>query len=422
MAKLFQSFDIGSLIDAAGTVVSGAAHVSGNTNLQNLSDQIGRGQRMVRHASSIGGAITNVSRQATIDSRVFIDEGIVDEQCLRHVLGTAHSWYAAQIITALGMSRMVNDIEKVSDILGMVQTGSNEHITSMVSDANRTAQQRMTLKKLGLASFTSDPMGLESSAVAVIPSETPPTSTNNSSDKPKEQFDVNAVSSVKVGDNRIGPIGELFNVELSAPGSKDGGVALPLFVQMVPSIIDADVAPKFITFNVSASLWQRWTQMRAGELRFWKDFVFHQDLVRRNRSIIKNPQVAAAFSDYLRTINKKDAYAARDLIVPPTGKVSSNLSNSVMVFSEDTVSRARVEAGINLHDAKTRHRYFSDSYTMMIIIIDPLHQRVTIYFNGIDGDLNLPYSHFKGKDSKFDPKDFMEAMSAFSSNSIGRMR
>lgn len=191
---------------------------------------------------------------------------------------------------------------------------------------------------------------------------------------------------------------------------------------MTPSLIPADVAPRFIDMNVAPDTWQRWTQMRAGELTFWKDFVLHRDLIRRQRAIIKDPKKAAAFSDFLKTVAKKDKYAIDDASDRLGSRQSQNLANSVIILSEDAIAQAKADSGIDLHNERDRVRYFRETYVMILVAVDPLHQRVTIYFNGIDGEINASYNDFRPKDQKFDPKDFMSALQAFSTNNIGRLR
>lgn len=241
---------------------------------------------------------------------------------------------------------------------------------------------------------------------------------DNKNDEVASKF---SVRSVKVGDSQIGPLGELYDIKLNNPTNPEHSITVPVFVQMQPSIIPAEIAPRFIDRHVSLNLWQRWTQMTVGEISFWKDFVFQADMIKRHMSTIKNPEYAAAFADYLKTVSKKDNYAFHDA-TNRGGRVSHNLSNSVVVFAEDTVRQVKAESAFDLHRPADRERYFKDTYTMIIAVVDPMHQRVTVYFNGIDGDLDLAYSDFRPNDKKFDPNDFMQALSAFSSGNISRLR
>jgi hypothetical protein len=239
--------------------------------------------------------------------------------------------------------------------------------------------------------------------------------------KLKEGFSSASVRSIEASNNKLGPMGELFEVGLTNPGT-GLSVKVPVFVQMRPMIVDAAVAPRFIDMNISADWRQRWMQWKAGEISFWHDFIWQRDNIQRQRAISKDASTSKAFNEFQRAISKKNKYALGDLTDRNFDAKSANLANSVVVFSEDTVLQARSDSGIDLHSEKDRQRYFNTVYAMIVAIIDPLHQRVTVYFNGVDGALECSYSDFKPKGSSFDPKDFMQALTAFSTNSIGRMR
>ena len=124
----------------------------------------------------------------------------------------------------------------------------------------------------------------------------------------------------------------------------------------------------------------------------------------------------------MRGLDKKDAYAFHDFNTASTDQHSMNLANTVMVFSEDTIAQAKADSGIDLHRAADRAKYFKSTYTMMIGIFDPIHQRVTTYFNGLDGELNVPYADYRRKDGKLESGDILNALQAFQTNTIGRLR
>lgn len=401
-----------------GQVTAALASLGGTlTILKVVADYISKGNRIKNRLNTAGSSIASVTRQTSILSRAFIDEAVVGEIVLPHLMKSAHEWYAAQIVAALRLTNMVNSKQNVQDIMSVVQTGYNTKSIASEALEHLLDQECFIGESL-------EQIGMEAS--------------NNPSDDETELKDtkarnelarvrngkneLTAVKSVKVGDNKIGPMGELYEVDLVNPADPSHPITVPIFVQMQPSIIAAEYAPRFIDMNVMPHIWNRWTQWRAGEIAFFKDFLFNLDIVRRNSSILKDPEADATFKEFMKTAAKKDYYALKDVTFSKDGKMSQNLANSVMVLSEDAVQRAKAESAIDLHNSTDRHNYFKNAYAMMVIIVDSLHQRVTIYFNGVDGDLNLGYADFRPKDSKFDPNDFMAALQAFSTNSISRLR
>jgi hypothetical protein len=325
-----------------------------------------------------------------------------------------HEWYAAQIISALHLSRMIDSKRTVQDVMSVLQTGQNDRQQSLLGN--------ILVRAGGQESFLGNYLGegaVESFDIALEDDNTNVVKTNNNNTVVSSSV---GVRSITTSENRIGPIGELYEITLTNPNNKDVSIKVPVFVQMQPSMVPVDIAPRFIDMNVMPSLWQRWTQMNAGELSFWKDFILNRDLIHRQKSVLKNPRTAKAFSEFLKTVAKKDKYALADVTDKSTAARSGNLANSVVIFSEDTVAQAKADSAIDLHNPRDRQRYFRDTYTMIICVIDPIHQRVTTYFNGLDGSLDNSYNEFKPKDQKFDPKDFMQAIQAFSTNSLSRLR
>jgi hypothetical protein len=399
------------IIDAAATTVS--KHPA--------TPHVATGMRIANRARATSNSITAYSAQTTILSRAFVDESVLNEPIIPNLFRALHSWYAAQIIAALHLSQMVTAQQSVQDIMSVVQSGQNARHTGVVSHAGRGIWGKVLQRRAGLESLL---MGLVGeAALETLHAKTPgqdaalveePKSDNGHRDV--------SVRSINPSENRIGPLGELYEVKLTNPSVPGQTTTIPVFIQMQPSQIPAEIAPRFVDMNVTPSLWQRWTQMRGGELTFWKDFIFQRDLIKRGRSVLKDATQYEAFSQFLKTVAKKDKYALDDATDHLSTRQSSNLANSVVIFSEETVAQAKNDSGIDLHDDAQRRRYFHDTYTMILVIVDPLHQRLTVYFNGIEGSLDASYGDFRPKDEKFNPADFMASLQAISNNNVGRLR
>ena len=426
------------IIEKAGRTVVNHPATPGVLTAVKVADKVSR----------TGGAITQLTNQTTILSRAFVDERVIDEPILPNVMRLLHSWYTAQVIAGLQLGQMISDQSSVQDVMRVVQTGQNTHATGAARNVATSVWSSIRNRRTAQESFLSNYLGTEVSSVnfgledlygPMTHAQTVASNTRawkaesdkraDSAKTVEEKVDVPAVrrdNDVTIRsidhDQRIGPMGQLFEVKLTNPNGNGQSTVVPIFIQMQPSIIPDEVGARFIDMNVAPSTWQRWTQMRAGELTFWRDFLLNRDMIRRQKSLIKDKKTADAFSDFLRTVAKKDKYAAADATDRLGSRQSANLANSVMIFSEDAVGQAKADSGIDLHNPTDRARYFRDTYTMIVVVIDTLHQRVTVYFNGVDGEINAPYNEFRPKDTKFDPKDFMVALQAFTTGSVSRMR
>jgi hypothetical protein len=393
-------------------------------------------------------SLTSITQQTTMLSRVYIDDVLLQENVLPNVLRSTHEWYAAQILAALKLSHLITDKQTVQDIMTPLQTGHSVNVNNLMNGVAKRA--------LGVESFRAAYLG-EGATESFDPADPLVLITKqdaedmarrereshertqkagdamkaarDQAEKNEEDAARNAakpneaqVRSVAASEHRLGPMGELFEVTMTNPSGNGQSVTVPIFVQMQPYLIAHDIAPRFVDMNVSPTIWQRWTQYTAGEISFLKDFIGGLDLIKRQAAISKDPAKAAAFNDFLHTVAKKDHYALAELHDKNAVTRSANLANTVIILSEDTVRQARVDSAIDLHKPADRQRYFRDTYSMMLIVLDTLHQHVTIYFNGIDGSIEVSYNEFRPKDSKFDPKDFLTALQAFSTNSLGRLR
>lgn len=423
------------------TLIDAASRVWASDAVQGTLSAGAKAIKFHKRAKNIGGPITSLSSQTTVLSRVFIDESIMDEPVIANLMKTIHEWYSAQIVAALHLSRMVDSFRTVQDVMAPIQSGHNGYTGSVIGNIHSRLKG---LESFGITGIDDkfESLGLEAFYGPLDRRPVEPDTKDWKKFDKQQQKKLNAsveqeteeqltaaqkqssytVKTIKVGDNKIGPMGELYEIKLAHPNNPSVQITVPFFVQMQPSIIPAPIAPRFIDLNVIPSIWQRWTQRQAGEITFWKDFIGQVDLMKRGQYIVKDPELAKAFGDFLQTTGKKDAYSIGDLTAKTGAATSSNLSNSVMIFSEDTVAVAKAESGIDLHNESQRNSYFKDTYTMIVVIVDPVHQRVTVYFNGLSGELNVPYSDFKPKDSKFNPDEFLTALTAFGTNSIGRMR
>jgi hypothetical protein len=438
------------------SIVDAAASLLKNDTAQGA---VKRAVGVAGRAQHTGSALTSWTSQTTILSRMYVDESLLGEPVLPHVSKNLHEWYAAQVIAALQLTQMVDDFRTVNDVMSVVQTGHNQRQRGFVGNiASRRVGQETFLENYHGKNFSSADLGLESFAFEALPYGPPPPRptdgkayrdwvkenhdnedrarklADNADDRAQAKADRDAernrkfmqrdvnIKSVKTSENRIGPMGELYEIKLSNPRGDGVSVTVPVFVQMQPSIVPAEIAPRFVDMNVPLPTWQRWTMFRAGEMTFFKDFIFHADYARKKKALLKDPAAAKAFSEYLATISNKDKYALGDVTDSLNSRQSANLANSVMILSEDAVAQAKIDSGIDLHNPQMRNTYFKNTYTMILVIVDPLHQRVTTFFNGLDGEINASYNDYRPNSKDYDPNAFMTALQAFSSGQIGRMR
>ena len=424
----------------------------------------------------VGGSIMSATKRTNIISRMFMDESIADEEVIPWLNTALHKFYVAQIIAGFHLSKFVTAERTVEDLIRPISSaafkssvsssalsrasdiakfrsgadGAHDghvlaHNQILKNDADEIAAKREANRQdfedwQRARNYTrtniadqresnewalADQRRAEAEARDRVQHGRDEATFQRAEkqrllDEKTSRMAGSAIQSVKVGEGHIGSFGELMEIKLQHPENPSTQITVPIFVQINPYLVSAEAAPRMIDLNVSPPLWHRLIQWQAGEISFWKDLVFWSDVHKRNTAVFKDDATREAFDAFYESVSNKDSAAFRDLQQADRSKISQNLANSIMVFSKDTVERARIESGIDLY--KHMKDYYRQTYTMIVVIVDPSHKRVSIHFNGMDNELNLPYAAFKPKGKNGEAVDFVSLVQAMSQNNLGRMR
>jgi hypothetical protein len=110
---------------------------------------------------------------------------------------------------------------------------------------------------------------------------------------------------------------------------------------------------------------------------------------------------------------ERATHIARNAFKGPTGvDVAQNIANTIMIFSDQAVKEVKTRSGYNLYDPIDRHMYFLKTYSWMIVIINPLYEKVTLFIDGVDGGGEYTYDMMKIKKNGIEPMDLVKAMAA----------
>ena len=334
-----------------------------------LKDQLNNG-------TDLSNSLTSYAKALTVQSRAYIDGAIAADPVVTDTLKTCHNIYASLVMSALQMNQYVSKTERVRDMIGVVATeGFND-----------------TFIDIGLAveSFAGEPNAKPSANHNTVY-----TGAKTSNNAPAQKQAANAPEvpdGVKVnnvtgeivsfaGDNHI-PSGKVIKVSLSHPDNPKNVITLNMQVVVRPYLLPNNVALAFLTKDAIPSYFQRWLQWRAGEISFWADLVFNIDQIQKRDKAIRDDKtglLADAAADQRKKAGKTAANLAK-----ADGSRSRNIANSIMIYSKDTVARAKAETGFDLWNQSDRERYFAMSFCMFLVIIDPTFNQVTMFFNGVD--------------------------------------
>lgn len=121
----------------------------------------------------------------------------------------------------------------------------------------------------------------------------------------------------------------------------------------------------------------RWMRFRVGDLTGWRNLVFQADRVDRYRRA-----ALADKSGYLRKAVSRDNKAL--LATALTGEPSVGAASSICIISKDTAREAEELMNGRLNDFATRQSIFDQGLMLLLFVVDPDHETVTIYTRDID--------------------------------------
>lgn len=196
-------------------------------------------------------------------------------------------------------------------------------------------------------------------------------------------------------------VGQILNVKIVV---EDREATMPVHVRLRPiSVAQEVVAGTFSLRGNQYTMGDRLRAFRVGEID-WKDLIFQTDAVREYRKLTSKDK-----SGYFR---KSYDRANRNFLAHlMTGKSSVGQMSSIVVTSTDTVRMFENKTGGRIKDITTRQAIMEDSLTMMIAVIDPDHEIVTIYLDSIEEGTDYLISELK-KGSKNDTDDMSSLLNS----------
>lgn len=180
---------------------------------------------------------------------------------------------------------------------------------------------------------------------------------------------------------------------------------IPVQVRLRPVGVSSEViSGTFALQGKSYSIPDRLRALRVGEID-WKDLIFQTDAVREYRKLAAKDKNNFFRKTYERS-NKN--FLATML----TGKGSIGDMSSIIVTSTDTVSKFERSTGQRLADFRTRQQILEDTLTMIIMVVDPDSETVTVYLDAIDDESTYLISDLKmgGKNDKNDLSELLNTL------------
>lgn len=170
-------------------------------------------------------------------------------------------------------------------------------------------------------------------------------------------------------------IGKLLNVEISSDGVS---ATVPVIVRMnIMTVPTETMVHIYTSSSKDISFANRWKEFWHGKIDFWKDFVFCNDLVDAHAKNLRNDKNGF----YRMMIDRRNGNMAAAMI---SGVPAINTASSILILSSQTAAAIAGQYGGDLADYRTRQRFFEQSYSMIIAVVDDRYGTTRFYTRDIN--------------------------------------
>lgn len=186
-------------------------------------------------------------------------------------------------------------------------------------------------------------------------------------------------------------VGNILDVHIESDGHK---AIIPITVRLLPSVIRSEVLVHILSKNErNLSLQERWHELRAGQIQFWRDLVLCQDLIDEHKATLVKDK-SGQYQEILKRRQKNRGAAFK------SGKQSVADASNIVIMSNASSVKFEAACGGRLKDFRTRERVFEETYLMLMVVIDPEWEQATIYHRGISLPTNISVKAMRQNNKK----------------------
>lgn len=362
-----------------------------NNNLETALSLAAKIPDLLRSAKS--GSLIEFTKPTRVEPIVLMDERITGLSFTPDVLQSVLSIFAGYYLQAVALSVNVGKI----DIIGLLdRVNPNRSLDDAAVKGLTNIGLAMTLdsyegltiglpvpgQKIGLEHF-----GLEAN---IYDMDAVDKNVSKSTDKNLET--AVAMSNLSVG--------KLLNVEVESDGSK---ASFPVAVRLITtSASPRGIVVALSVGSKSTSVKDRWHAWRSGQIEFVKDLIMCQDLIDDHKKGLLND----ASGMYKQSVKRKNTNTLAALL---SGNISVATASNIVIISEQTKKELEVSISGRIKDFKTREKMFQQTYSMLLIVINPEWEAVTIYHRSIETPTELTLSDLKQAKKGSDISDILKA-------------
>jgi len=398
--------------------------------------------KLFNYKTRATASLTAFTKDANIIGRVYIEDSIARDDIAVPLMGTLNQMYVSYILTALHLDVMVICGRTVREVIGKVSSegygdaanfimnhfGKENLDKPMISLESGSAKiedesQRLICGRLieldmyGQTEVTSvdrtDSKASTDGGKIAGKTRTDEYSIGKDSDTSTSSPKHSGWKTTEADQNNpeVSSSSTMKNETVTKTQRSSQSFKVYIYVQLVPYILDGTAAHDFFSFNFVPGFLRRWRQVRAGEIKFMRDFIFAKDLIDRQKNAIKKDKSGVLVDMMIRQKNSLFRWAMHAVGIRPE---NHNSASSMFIISKQSFDAACAAQRIDFSSNPVRQSFFTKTFTMLILVVDPMYGTMEMYINGVNVVGKYTFDMInkvgsKGRDS-FDLKQIMQSL------------
>lgn len=330
-------------------------------------------------------SLVEFTKPTRVEPIVLMDDRVVNLPFTHDIMQSLSSIFSGYYLQAVSLSVNVGSVDVV-DLLDRVNPNrslDDNVIRGATNMAMRANFESASAYEYGLP-VPGQPVGLEAFGQEALAS--------GSEDAIKMAQEASNLS-----------VGKLLEVKVQ---SGDHKAVFPIAVRLIVTTAPSSAVVHTLSVgNKDTSVKERFHAWRSGQLEFVRDLVLCQDLIDAHKNALLKDN-SGIYMDSLK--RRKKNFLSAILSGQPSVATASNL----VVISEATRKELERTIGGRLKDFRTREKLFKETYAMLLVVVDPDWEQVTIYHRSIEQATQLSAGDLKSANRSKGP-DVGEILKAY---------
>jgi len=392
-------------------------------------------------AATQAGDLVRFTQSARIEPIMLMDKRAVNIPFIQDVVHTAYNMFTGYWLLAVSLDAKINDVSvgrrldkfatdrDLNEATMTMLTSSMESIAAsaegfglpFIEDilAEQASMEAVNDGDMAAASIYADVIGDDDDDTRSEAEKKADRAVNERRQKQADEADRKREEAANKGSGKAGAqisnaakyvekvnnlaVGNVIDVTISEDGKE---VTIPVTIRLRVAAMPSDVLGETLAVGGrDATFSSRWRAWRAGEIKFWADFVLAMDRVDAHRAAMMKDETGYYKTVYGRAANNAAAQAI-------AGGPSLATASSIIVMDVKTAGELERRISGQLSNFKTRQGIFGHTFSMLMIIVDPDWESVTIYTRGIEMPTKLTKNDIKSA-GKSDSKELMDILKSY---------